>query len=374
MASYARAAVLDAPNGQFSIEDYAIPEPAADGFLLRTELTGVCGTDTHIYQGHVPGITYPLVLGHEFVGLIERLGSHITQDTVGQPVAEGDRVVPMPATPCGICYECVMKPGPVINCLQYDVTGFTNNDERALAGGMSEIIHQANPRTRFFKTSLPAEIAVLAEPFSTPIHGLRRAGVNPGDTVLVQGSGTVGLLAVAAAIQAGATRTIVIGGPARRLEVAAAFGADETIDIAEVSDAEERIRMVRESTLGKAGVDVAIECAGVPSALLEGIRCLRNGGRYCELGHFSDVGTIDINPWAHLLANNITLVGSSGYGPDHFYQSLKILERGAFPFEKLVTHRLPLERAADAVMALTPAANWQVDGVEAAKIAIAPSG
>ncbi len=373
MVANARAAVLDAPNGQFSIEEYAIPDPAAGGLLLRTELTGVCGTDTHIYQGHVPGITYPLVLGHEFVGIIEKLGSDLSHDTVGQPIAAGDRVVPMPATPCGICAECVMQPGPVINCPHYDVTGFTNNNERALAGGMSEIIHHANPRTRLFKTSLPAEIAVLAEPFSTPIHGLQRVGIQPGDTVLVQGSGTVGLLAVAAAIQAGATRTIVIGGPARRLEVAVAFGADETINIAEVRDAEERIRLVREATLGKAGVDVAIECAGVPSAVLEGIRCLRNGGRYCELGHFSDVGTIDINPWAHLLANNITLVGSSGYGPDHFYQSMKILERRAFPFEELVTHQLPLERAADAVNALTPAANWQVDGVEAAKIAIAPS-
>lgn len=370
----AYAAVLSAPNASFSVEEYPVPEPDRGQFLLRTELTGVCGTDTHIYKGQVPGIPYPVVLGHEFVGTIERLGPGVSHDTEGNPVREGDRVVPMPATPCGVCYECVIQPGPVVNCSDYDVTGFTNNDLKQLAGGMSQIIHLQNPRTRFFKTSLPAEIAVLTEPFATPVHGVQRVGIKPGDTVLVQGSGTVGLLAIAAAASAGACRVIVIGGPKRRLEVARAFGADVTIDLTDVPDSEERVRLVKEATSGGRGVDVAIEAAGVPSALIEGIQCLRNGGRYCELGHFADVGTVPINPNRHLLANNITLVGSSGYGPDHFVQALRLLEKRAFPFESLVTHRLPLSQAYDAVMALTPESGWKIKGEEAVKITIAPEG
>ena len=373
MAETSRAAVLDKPKGTFAVEDYEVPAPGPGQFLLRTELSGTCATDTHIYLGEVPGIPYPIVMGHEFVGVIQRLGSGVTEDAEGKPVKLGDRVVPMPATPCGVCYECVVDPGPVVNCPNYDVTGFTNNDERKLAGGWSEVIHFQNPRTRFFKTELPPEIAVLAEPFSTSVHGVQRVGILPGDSVLIQGSGTVGLLAIAAAITHGATRVIVIGGPTRRLEVARAFGADVTIDIGEVTDPEERVRLVREATVGSRGVDVAIEGAGVPAAVIEGIRCLRNGGRYLEVGHFADVGTIPLNPNRHLLANNITLAGSSGYGPLHFLQSLRLLERRAFPYETLLTHRLPLSRARDAVMALTPEGGWKVDGEEVGKIAIEPA-
>ena len=369
----ARAAVLDQPLGEFTIESFPVTDPGPGAFLLRTELSGTCATDTHIYLGEVPGIPYPVVMGHEFVGVIEKLGPGVERDTVGNPIKPGDRVVPMPATPCGACYECVVHPGPVVNCEAYDVIGFTNNDERTLAGGWSEIIHHQNPRTRFFKTELPPEIAVLAEPFSTSVHGVQRVGIKPGDTVLVQGSGTVGLLAIAAAISHGATRVIVTGGPKRRLEVARAFGADETIDIADVRDPAERVRMVREATVRGRGVDVAIEAAGVPGAIIEGIECLRNGGRYLEVGHFADVGPVAINPNRHLLANNITLAGSSGYGPDHFLQSLRLLERRAFPYEMLLTHRMPLSRVRDAVMALTPEGGWKIDGEEVGKVAIDPA-
>lgn len=369
----ARAAVLDRPNGQFMVESFAVPDPGPGEFLLRTELSGTCATDTHIYLGEVPGIPYPVVMGHEFVGTIERLGSGVTHDTVGASVRPGDRVVPMPATPCGHCYECVIKPGPVVNCEAYDVIGFTNNDVRHLAGGWSEIIHHQNPRTRFFRTELPAPIAVLTEPFSTSVHGVQRVGIRPGDTVLVQGSGTVGLLAIAAAISHGATRVFVIGGPKRRLAVARAFGAELTIDIADITDPAERVKLVREATVGRRGVDVVIEAAGVPAAVTEGIECLRNGGRYLEVGHFADVGAISLNPHRHLLANNITLAGSSGYGADHFLQSLRLLERRAFPYELLLTHTLPLGRARDAVMALTLEGGWRIDGEEVGKVAIDPA-
>lgn len=368
-----RAAVLDRPNGTFSVESFPVPTPGSDEFLLRTELSGTCATDTHIYLGSVPGIPYPVVMGHEFVGTIEALGANVREDTTGASIQIGDRVVPMPATPCGRCFECVIQPGPIPNCPNYDVIGFTNNDVAKLAGGWSEIIHHRHPSTRFFKTTLDARIAVLTEPFATSVHGVQRVKIKPGDQVLIQGSGTVGLLAIAAAITHGATRVIVIGGPSKRLEVAKAFGADVVIDISDVTDGEERIRLVREATHGGRGVDVAIEAAGVAAAVLEGIQCLRQGGRYLEVGCFADVGTAPLNPNRHLLSNNIELHGSSGYGPLHFMQSLRILERQAFPFELLLTHRVPLERVREAVLALSPQGGWKLDGEEVGKVAIEPS-
>lgn len=368
----ARQMVLTQANGTFEIEEVDVPTPRAGEFLLRTEYAGVCGTDTHIYKGEVPGIPYPVVLGHEFVGTVEAIGRKPLFDTTETAVREGDRVVPMPATPCGECYECVVKPGPVVNCPNYDVTGFSDNSEKKLAGGLSEVIYFRNPRVRFFKTEVDSEIAVLAEPFCTPIHGVQRVGIRPGDTVLVQGSGTVGLLAVAAAFSAGASRVFVIGGPARRLEIAKRFGVALTIDISEVKDSQERIKLVKDSTLRKQGVDVVIEAAGAPSAVPEGIECLRNGGSFCELGHFSDVGEIALNPYRHFLNNNISLIGSSGYGPLHFMQALALLEQHAFPYEDLITHKLPLARAGEAVKALSPEGGWTIDGEQVAKILVDP--
>jgi len=373
VASRSTSSVLEGVRRSFVLHEHEVPAPGAGEFLVRTELVGICATDTHIYKGEVPGIPYPVILGHEFVGTIEALGPGVTTDTDGTPVAVGDRVVPMPATPCGTCPECVIQPGPVVNCPNYDVFGFSEANAAPLGGGLSQIVHARNPRTRFFRTDLPAGVAVLAEPFATPIHGVERVGIEPGDTVLVQGPGTVGLLSIAAAITAGASKVIVIGGPPKRLAMARAFGASVTIDIAEVRDSEERIRLVRDATPGGRGVDVVIEAAGVPAAVIEGISTLRNGGRFCELGHFSDVGTVALNPYRHLLANNITLVGSSGYGPRHFQRSLRILERGAFPFGSIVTHRLPLARVDDAINALTPERGWVIDGEEVGKVTIDPT-
>ena len=134
MSQCARVVVLDGPNGSFSVSESRCPSRVRASFY-RAPASGVCATDTHIYKGEVPGIPYPVVMGHEFVGTIARLGSGVTHDTEGKPVREGDRVVPMPATPCGVCYECVVQPGPVVNCDSYDVIGFSDKNLTRWPGG-----------------------------------------------------------------------------------------------------------------------------------------------------------------------------------------------------------------------------------------------
>lgn len=373
MALQARAAVLYVPKGSFEVETFDVPEPGSGEVILRVELCGTCGTDTHIYLGEAPDIPLPIVLGHEFAGIIEQVGPGLTRDGEGKAVRAGDRVVVMPTAPCGHCYNCVVSPEPVEFCENAEfVAGFSSNDRRKLTGAWSEIVHLPKGAV-FFKTHLPAEIAFLTEPFSSANQGAQRAGITLGDTVLIQGSGSIGLLALTSALSLGASRVIVVGGPKRRLELARQCGADVTIDIADVPDPEERIRLVREETIAGRGADVAIEATGVPMAVIEGIRCIRMGGRYVEIGCYADRGTIPLNPTKHLLTNNITLVGAYGYGIRHFLQSLRVLERRAFPFESLLTHRLPLSRTRDAVMALTPEFGWKVDGVEVGKVAIDPA-
>ncbi len=365
--------VLNKPYGTFELVTQELStELQMRSILLKTELVGICATDTHIYKGALESITYPVVLGHEFVGTIHKKGAGITHDSAGVPVETGDRIIPMPATPCYACSQCFLADGPLIACENYDVTGFSQDQEGSFKGGFSEYIELHNPNTRFFKSELAPHIAVLAEPFCTPIHGVQRIGITLSDSVLIQGSGAVGILAIAAVRAAGAKHVIVIGGPPKRLELCKKFGAQHVIDISEIEDSHKRVQEVLRITRGR-GVDVAIEAAGVASALPEGIACLRNGGRYLELGCFADVGEVSLNPHKMLLANNITLKGSSGYGASHFLQAIKILEMGHFPFEELVSHRLPLKDAEQGIKALLPENKWSIDGVEAFKITIDPS-
>lgn len=361
---------LSAANGRFTVEQQEIPEVPADGLLLRVELGGVCATDVHIALGHIPGYSYPSTLGHEVTGLVERVGADFGTDVRGVAVRPGDRIAVMPATPCGRCAAC--KAGSRYpDCAAWDVVGFSNPEERPAGGGWGQYV-LLNARARVFVTTAPAENAVLAEPAATPIEGLMRSGFRFGDSVLVQGTGTVGLLAIAAAAWGGASSITAIGGPARRLEIAKALGASHTVDIAELRDPDARARQVMDASPRGGGYDYVIECAGVPSTVPEGLGYLARGGCFVELGHFSDVGEVAINPYRHILSRDVRLVSSSGYTPDSFGRALTLVERLGDAARSLITHRLPAERAADAIAALQPSGGWRLDDVEVGKIVIDP--
>jgi len=227
------------------------------------------------------------------------------------------------------------------------------------------------PHSYFIKTDLPANIAVLTEPLTVAIHGINRAGVNPGDTAVIQGSGAIGLGALIFCRYAGAAKTIVTGGPSKRLELAKEFGADVVIDIDEVKDPEERIRIVKEETPGKRGADIVFECAGVPAAVPEGLMMVRNSGRYVELGHFTDVGPVSINPHWHLMQKNVDLVACWGGGLPYFVQGIPLLEKREYPYEKIVNPIVGMSRVKDAIEAIVKR-GWRLDGQEIFKVAIDP--
>lgn len=354
---------LRGPDGPVEVTGQPMPEVAADQLLVRVELGGVCATDLHIYQGHIPGFEYPATLGHELVGTIEK-GSGT--DPAGRPLKPGARVAVMPATPCGVCPAC-RRSGPIPDCENFDVIGFSNPDKRPAGGGWGQYVLCNSGRARVFVTDAPAEAAVLAEPAATPMEGMRRAGFAYGDTVLVQGTGTIGLLAIATAKALGASRIVAIGGPERRLGIAEELGAAVTIDIADGGD-----RVARALEANGGGFDAVIECAGVPATIPEGLSCLRKGGVYIELGHFSDVGDVAINPYRHLLSRDATLVAVSGYTPDSFRRALRVVEGLGDKVGRLVTHRVPMSRAEDAMLALTAERNYRLDGTEVGKIVIDP--
>jgi threonine dehydrogenase-like Zn-dependent dehydrogenase len=163
---------------------------------------------------------------------------------------------------------------------------------------------------------------------------------------------------------------IAVGAPQGRLDCAAALGADTCIDLAAIPDAAERTRAVLDLTPNGAGADIVVECAGVKSAITEGIDYLRRGGTFCEVGHFVDTGEMTINPNRHLVAKDLTLVAPFGSNRDHFARSRALLEKEGDHLRELVSHRIPLTRLQDAFGALL--GRYHLDGRDTVKIAVDP--
>lgn len=367
-----KVAVLDQPMGTFSIEELQVPDPAAGTVLLRQELAGCCATDAHTYLGQWPA-DFPVIMGHENVGIVEAIGTGGASDFLGRPLRIGDRVIARTAS-CGACYECRAARRPR-RCRNLRVRyGFSSSKNAPFSGGYGDYLYLSSPPTTFMlKVDVRASIAALHEPLGVAAHAVRRAQPKLGSTVVVQGSGAIGLFTLGLARLAGATRAIVVGGPGDRLELAQAFGADVTINIDELRTPEERVRAVLAETPGGLGADVVYGCVGKTAAWSEGIDYLRDGdGRFLEVGLAGDDGAVPFNPSTKLVAKNATFIGALGMAEEDSLTAVRVIESRRLPLEQVVSHQLPLERVAEAMTALN--GDYRLDGRTAIKIAIAPHG
>jgi threonine dehydrogenase-like Zn-dependent dehydrogenase len=324
--------------------------------LVKVEMAGVCGTDVHLWKGQLP-IPRPIILGHETVGVIERLGADLETDWTGAELREGDRITWSAGMSCGHCRYCTIYRQPT-RCVERRAYGisFSSDAPPHFSGGYADFIY-LRPGTAIFKLSdVPTEAVIGAGcALVTAIHGLERMGISWGDSVVIQGSGPVGLASLAIAKSSGALNTIVIGGPAARLELASVFGADHTIDIDEFPDPTARLDQVKRHTSGY-GADAVIECVGSPAVVGEGFEMCRDGGKYLVLGHYGDAGMTPLNPHT-ITRKQLTVSGSWGSEPRHMASAIQFLRTQGerFPFAKLVSHRFPLE---DTFEALQTTSRW----------------
>lgn len=347
-----KAVVLDQFQQPLQLTEFPDPPEVAPGeALVRIEMAGICGTDVHLWLGQLP-IKTPVILGHETVGRIERLGASLERDWRGQQLAVGDRVCWASSISCGECFYCRVKAQPT-RCLTRKAYGisYPSNEAPHLRGGYAEKI-LLRARTAIFRIpdSTPTDSVVGAGcALTTSIHGLERAPVQWGDIVVVQGAGPVGLAALAVAEVSGASRTIVIGGPKHRLDLARDFGASAVIDIDETKDAEARRERVLNET-GGFGADVVIECVGHPDAVPEGLELCRDGGKYVVLGQYANAGNVSLNPHT-ITRKQLQVIGSWGFEPRHVDRALRLLEEERWQklFSRQVTHRFPLEQANEAL-------------------------
>jgi len=313
-----------------------IPKKAA---LIQIGACGVCGTDLHILKGHWPReLPWPFTLGHELGGVIVETGSEFKEDFMSKPLRVGSRVMIPPLMPCGRCYYCIHYPESANKCLTPVYYGrYLGFDKPPhLWGGFAEYVYvdlEALPGTKIYKLpdDMPLRLGALAEPLTSCIRAFNRAvrvgGFKWGDTVVIQGSGPIGILAVAAAQEMGAGRVLCVGAPEQpRLELARKFGAEATVDIERYQTADARIARVRE-LVGGFGADLVMDCSGHPSAGPEGIEFLRDGGTYVEMGQFTDAGAITTS-WHRICAKDINVLGSWAFTGNDLPLGVDMLYRG----------------------------------------------
>ena len=316
-----RVATFAGPGTQPVIRTVPWPNIPKKAALIKIGACGVCGTDLHILKGHWPKkLPWPFTLGHEIGGVLVEVGSEFDEDFMSKPLQVGSKVMIPPLMPCGHCYYCIHYPENANKCLTPVYYGrYLGFDKPPhLWGGWAEYVYvdlDMLPGTKVYKLpdGMSLRLGALAEPLTSCIRAFNRAtragGFKWGDTVVIQGSGPIGILAVAAAQEMGAGRVICVGAPeAPRLHLARKFGAEATVNIEEFRTPDDRIKRVRD-VVGGFGADVVMDCSGHPSAGPEGIEFLRDGGTYVEMGQFTDAGSITTS-WHRICAKDINILGS----------------------------------------------------------------
>jgi len=355
-----RAAVMTGP-GELEVRAFPVPEPEPVAVLMRVRLSGICGTDKHTFRGetiqyagtpHERTIEYPLICGHENVGVVEATGGEVAADD-GTPLRPGDRIVPGANVPCGACWYCV-NDQPYYLCENMEDYGNSLNVARApsLFGGWSELMYLL-PGTPLFRVpdELPDELAVLTEVMAVT-HGVDTArrvnGVDSGESVVVYGVGPLGLCHLIKSRLLGCGELIAIDRFPSRLETAGALGATVTLNAAELGD-EELVARVREHTVR--GADVVHDCSGVPQTFVNALKMVRPGGVVVESGAFVDLGPVQVNPNRDICTTNVTVIGVGGEQATAYASSMELLARNRdrLPLDRIVTHRLALEDARDAL-------------------------
>jgi len=359
-----QAATLVAP-GRYELREFPLPDPEPGCVLLKMEMSGICGTDKHTYQGFITQygerkIEFPLIQGHENVGTIAAIGGKEPYtDFEGMPLKVGDRVVLGANVSCGHCYYC-RHDFPYCCCentLDYGNLLSAKNPPH-LFGGWSQYVYVI-PGSFLVKVpdDLPNEIAVLTEIFAVSV-GLDRAkqmsafpneSFRFDDTVVVLGVGPLGMCFLMKARMLGAGTIIATDLSDYRLNFAKRLGADHVINAGKTSKAE-RLQIVKDLTHGR-GADVVIECAGVPQSVPEALEMLRVSGLLVEAGNFSDLGEIPLSPHRHLCAKNVRILGVSGEEPAAYGPGMRQMARYMkhYPLREFVTHRFPLRDVEAAV-------------------------
>jgi (R,R)-butanediol dehydrogenase/meso-butanediol dehydrogenase/diacetyl reductase len=316
------------------IEEVAEPDGslALRQILVRPRWCGICGTDLHEYlagpivtpaQPHpLTGATLPQILGHEFAGDVESVGSEITH------AAPGDLVSIMPLAYCGECYFC--RRGLNHLCRRMGCVGLSWD-----WGGLASLAVVEDYQAWPLPDSLSYEQGAVIEPAAVADYGVSRGAVQAGDRVLVTGAGPIGALTVLAAKAAGAGEVYLSEPNQRRARRAESLGAAAIFD----PTSSDVVGEVHERTEGL-GVDVALECAGNEAALTACLGATRARGNVAQVGLHVTPASID---GMQLAERELSLIGTWAYSVHEWPRITSQIASGKFPVERVVSRHIPLE-------------------------------
>ena len=346
-------------RGRIVLQEKPIPDIGPLDALMRVTTTTICGTDVHILKGEYP-VRPGLIIGHEPVGVIQKLGSAVTG------FKEGQRVIAGAITPSGYSAACLC------GCLSQDGAG-TRHGFKAIGGwkfgntidgcqAEYVLVPDAMANLALVPDGLTDEqVLMCPDIMSTGFSGAESGGVRIGDTVAVFAQGPIGLCATAGARLAGATTIIAVDGVPARMEVSRRMGADHVVDFKAVDPVAEIMRL----TDGR-GVDVAIEALGTQTTFAGALRVLRPGGTLSSLGVYSSDLTIPLDGFAAGLADLKIVTTLCPGGKERMRRLMAVVASGRVDLKPLVTHRFKL----DQIEAAYDLFSHQRDGV--LKVAIAP--
>jgi len=358
MATKMRVAIFVEP-GRIALDEKPIPEVGPLDALLRVTTTTICGTDVHIMKGEYP-VESGLTIGHEPVGVIEKLGSAVTG------YSEGQRVIAGAITPSGWSNACLC------GCGSQDGAG-TKHGWKAIGGwkfGNTIDGCQAEyvlvPDAMANLAAVPddlsdEEVLMCPDIMSTGFSGAERAGIRIGDSVAVFAQGPIGLCATVGAKLSGAATIIAVDRVEARFAVSRKLGADHVVDFSKVDPVEEILRI----TDGR-GVDVAIEALGTQATFESALRVLRPGGTLSSLGVYSSDLKIPLGAFAAGLGEHTIVTSLCPGGKERMRRLMGIIQSGRVDLKPLVTHRF---RLVD-IVAAYDLFSHQRDGV--LKVAITP--
>jgi L-iditol 2-dehydrogenase len=316
-------------NSDIRIEERPIPAISPAETLVRIHASGICGSDVLEWY-RVPKA--PIVLGHEVAGEVVAVGESVTSVTIG------DRVVVSHHVPCNTCRYCLA--GNHTACHTLHTTNFD-------PGGFAQYVRVPALQTDRGMLRMPDtmtyEQGTFVEPLGCVVRAQVRAGVRPGSTVLVAGSGISGLLHIRLALALGAGRVFATDVSAFRLEWALRGGATAAWDAVAAGD---RLPdLLREANDG-ALADLVILGTGAPSAIDQALSCLENGSTFVVFA-VPAPGVDHPMPLNDLWRREVTMRTAYGAAPSDLAMAMELIASGRVRVDDLVTHRLPLERAAE---------------------------
>ena len=316
-----KAAVLYRPK-VLKFEDREVPSPNPDEVLIKVKNVGICRSDVHYYvHGRIGSfiVKEPIILGHECSGEIVDKGKNVKDLEIG------DRVIVEPGAPCRKCFYCKIGRYNLCDNIAFMGTPPTDGAFREYLTWPSDFVYKMPEGMTF-------EEGALIEPFSVGVYAVRRAGLLPGNSVAILGAGTIGLMTLLAAREAGASEIFITDIADHKLKLAKKFGAQKAINAKE----EDVIESIMSLTNGF-GVDIVFDAVGIEQTINQAIRIARKGGKVVIIGlGFEDLTATRI---IDIPIKELDVLGIMRY-VNVYRDAMKLAFSKKIPLQDLITHRL----------------------------------